>query len=89
VLAGAGSIDRNAWAGSGDNGVMGLFASRPEDPFEWAGLPSEPLRAHTDAELLEDTPTDLLALATDSGLASIPIRADPPVVDAREPDDED
>ncbi|GAB2699759.1 hypothetical protein BKA24_001849 [Microbacterium marinum] len=31
---------------------MGLFSSRPEEPSEWAGLPSEPLPDRTDAELL-------------------------------------
>ncbi len=32
---------------------MGLFASRPEEPFEWAGLPSEPLEPESDAERLD------------------------------------
>ncbi|MFS0867245.1 hypothetical protein AB3M83_07915 [Microbacterium sp. 179-B 1A2 NHS] len=31
---------------------MGLFSSRPEEPSEWAGLPSEPLPPRTEAELL-------------------------------------
>lgn len=33
---------------------MGLFVQRPEEPTEWAGLPGEPLRSHTPAELLPD-----------------------------------
>lgn len=33
---------------------MGLFQHRPEDPVEWAGLPSEPLRDETTAERLTD-----------------------------------
>jgi hypothetical protein len=31
---------------------MGLFASRPEEPTEWAGLPSEPLESPFDIESL-------------------------------------
>jgi len=33
---------------------MGLFASRPEEPEEWAGIPSEPLVADTVADRLPD-----------------------------------
>jgi hypothetical protein len=33
---------------------MGLFVQRPEQNEEWAGIPSEPLRAETDAERLAD-----------------------------------
>ena len=33
---------------------MGLFQHRPEDPVEWAGLPSEPLRDESAAERLND-----------------------------------
>ncbi|MCJ1706726.1 hypothetical protein [Microbacterium sp. VKM Ac-2923] len=48
---------------------MGLFVQRPEEPSEWAGLPGEPARPRTRAELLPDdeqraaAPTDLLGLA--------------------------
>jgi hypothetical protein len=52
---------------------MGLFASRPEEPFEWAGLPSEPLAERTEAELLEDPPVDPFAISTSAGAASISI----------------
>ena len=31
---------------------MGLFSELPEDPTDWAGLPSEPLPPRTEAELL-------------------------------------
>lgn len=33
---------------------MGLFSKLPEEPVEWAGLPSEPARAETQAERLTD-----------------------------------
>jgi hypothetical protein len=33
---------------------MGLFSKLPEEPVEWAGLPSEPARAETRAERLTD-----------------------------------
>lgn len=35
---------------------MGLFSQRPEEPAEWAGLPSEPARPESAAERLADTP---------------------------------
>lgn len=31
---------------------MGLFQQRPEEPTEWAGIPSDPARAETAAERL-------------------------------------
>jgi len=44
----------------GDNIVMGLFSKLPEEPVEWAGLPSEPARTETAAERLTSAPaTDL------------------------------
>ena len=55
---------------------MGLFASRPEDPFEWAGLPSEPLGQRSDAELLETPPVDPFAISTAGGSTSITIAVD-------------
>jgi hypothetical protein len=33
---------------------MGLFSQQPEEPTEWAGLPSEPSRDETQAERLAD-----------------------------------
>ena len=35
---------------------MGLFSQLPEEPNEWAGLPSEPARPESDAERLRDAP---------------------------------
>jgi hypothetical protein len=32
---------------------MGQFSTRPEEPTEWAGLPSEPDRGRSQAESLE------------------------------------
>lgn len=34
---------------------MGLFQKLPEDPVEWAGLPSEPLPEETAAQRLADS----------------------------------
>lgn len=43
---------------------MGLFVQRPEEPAEWAGIPSEPARPETAAERLADAaPADLGLLA--------------------------
>lgn len=52
---------------------MGLFAARPQEPFDWAGLPSEPTEAHTDAQLLETPPIDPFAITTGTAGASISI----------------
>ncbi|QLD10302.1 hypothetical protein [Microbacterium oleivorans] len=55
---------------------MGLFTQRPEEPSEWAGLPSEPVRPRSGAELLPDVapPADALGgLLGQGGVASIPI----------------
>ncbi len=57
---------------------MGLFAQRPEEPSEWAGLPGEPVRARTPAEMLSDdeqpdaSPAALLGLVGGS-VASIDV----------------
>lgn len=56
-----------------DNGLMGLFASRPEEPFEWAGLPSEPVAPKTTAEYLEDPPVDPFAIGSNGAGPSITI----------------
>jgi hypothetical protein len=32
---------------------MGLFSTRPEEPNEWAGLPSEPVESRPAAEALD------------------------------------
>ena len=36
---------------------MGLFSKPPEEPVEWAGLPSEPARDESQAERLTDAAT--------------------------------
>lgn len=55
---------------------MGLFTQRPEEPSEWAGLPSEPIRPKSGAELLSDEapPADALgSLLGRGGVSSISI----------------
>lgn len=60
---------------------MGLFTQRPEDPSEWAGLPSEPHRPRSDAELLPDAPPvadpGTAVLGGIPGVTSISIPVDP------------
>ncbi|WP_176776623.1 MULTISPECIES: hypothetical protein [unclassified Microbacterium] len=57
---------------------MGLFVQRPEEPSEWAGLPGEPVRHRSRAEVLPDdegaeaSPAGLLGLV-DAPVASIDI----------------
>lgn len=36
---------------------MGLFSKLPEEPVEWAGLPSEPARTESEAERLTTAPS--------------------------------
>ncbi|WP_040167738.1 hypothetical protein [Microbacterium gorillae] len=56
---------------------MGMFTQRPEeDPADWTGLPSEPLRPQSAAEALEDAPDDAalsVGLGADLGSISIPM----------------
>lgn len=60
---------------------MGLFAQRPEEPSEWAGLPGEPRRRPSRAEMLpEDGVTsasspDLLGVG-ETRLSSIAVPVD-------------
>lgn len=62
---------------------MGLFQQRPEEPTEWAGLPSEPLRAKSEAEMLEDAaPVDagfggLFVQGTAIESIEIPVEVEP------------
>ena len=51
---------------------MGLFSQLPEEPNEWAGLPSEPARPESDAERLRDAaPVDVGGLGVGAlGLAA-------------------
>ncbi|CAN3702217.1 hypothetical protein MMX123_02230 [Microbacterium sp. MM2322] len=47
-----------------ENGAMGLFVQRPEEPSEWAGLPGEPQRPRSRAEVLpDDAPLDVASPA--------------------------
>jgi len=64
---------------------MGLFASRPEDPFEWAGLPSEPLRAQTEAERLDPTPVDPFSLTAGTDVSSVAVPVEPATEDPDRP----
>ena len=70
---------------------MGLFAARPEEPTEWAGLPSEPLTADSLGPLPPDTAATaaggLFGIAPVESIAiSIPLTpfADSPEDDAVE-----
>ncbi|MFF0910289.1 hypothetical protein ACFWZW_06325 [Microbacterium enclense] len=69
---------------------MGLFASRPEEPTEWAGLPGEPLQPRSVADLLPDegdrdaTAPDALGLL---GGATVSVGI-PVTLDDVEPEDE-
>jgi hypothetical protein len=66
---------------------MGLFASRPEEPEEWAGLPSEPLDRSHETDLDAEAPAaDALTLGLGSSLDSIEIPVPPaaPSVDGAE-----
>jgi len=49
---------------------MGLFASRPEEPTEWAGLPSEPLPPRSAAEALADGSS-----MADLGFVAVPVES--------------
>lgn len=67
----------------GENGAMGLFSQRPEEPTEWAGLPSEPARPESSAERLPDAAAVDLGGLGATGLSDgisivIPV---PPVTD--------
>lgn len=57
---------------------MGLFQQLPEEPTEWAGLPSEPLQPETAAQRLDaGAGLDPTALPLGSG-GSIAIPITPP-----------
>lgn len=54
--------------------AMGLFAPSPEEPTEWAGLPSEPLEPRSAADrLATEGGVDALGLVTGAGVASVAI----------------
>ena len=59
---------------------MGLFMQRPEEPSEWAGLPSEPLRRSPTEMLVDEPPLAdpaSMLLGGQSGLSSVVIPAVP------------
>lgn len=62
---------------------MGLFASRPEEPSEWAGIPSEPLQADASSDLPTGGPVlDALELVEGESLTSVTIALEmPPALD--------
>jgi len=65
---------------------MGLFSPRPEEPTEWAGLPSEPLEARSQADRLPMEGTvDVIELLTGSSTSSITLEIAPehPAPDTR------
>ncbi|WP_299087040.1 hypothetical protein [uncultured Microbacterium sp.] len=52
---------------------MGIFQSRPEEPTEWGGLPSEPWEPREAAEILPP-PVDDLGILGAAGVAiSVPV----------------
>lgn len=57
---------------------MGIFSTRPEEPTEWAGLPSEPERVRSGAEALPEPidSADSLGLLG-SSIASVAIEVPP------------
>lgn len=68
---------------------MGLFTPRPEEPTEWAGLPSEPLEPRSPADRLPtEESVDVLGLVTGAGVASVSLDVGPGAVQAQ-PDDPD
>lgn len=69
--------DATGWWGRVDNGFMGLFSQRPEEPAEWAGIPSEPLRSETAAERLAEAPSLDLGLPGAGAVESIVIPVAP------------
>ena len=69
---------------------MGLIAARPEEPQDWAGIPSEPKKHGGDAERLDDPPvtaSDPFAFFPATSGESITIPVAPPTT-APAPDHE-
>jgi hypothetical protein len=64
---------------------MGLFSTRPEEPTEWAGLPSEPARDRTEAESLAaqtESADSLAFLGTTIESIVIPVA---PIIEVAQP----
>ncbi|MCU4672209.1 hypothetical protein ACFQRL_06370 [Microbacterium fluvii] len=58
---------------------MGITAHRPEDPTEWAGLPSEPVRRTTPAEQLDAAiEDDGMGLVTGGDVSWVAVPLAPP-----------
>lgn len=52
---------------------MGIFQARPEEPDEWAGLPSEPWEPRSACEQLPPPTGDLGTVAAHSVSIAIPV----------------
>lgn len=64
---------------------MGLFSTRPAEPTEWAGLPSEPARDRTEAESLAaqtESADSLAFLGTTIESIVIPVA---PIIEVAQP----
>ncbi|MGN8026583.1 hypothetical protein [Microbacterium sp. 22242] len=56
---------------------MGMFTQKPEEPTEWAGLPSEPLDRDEATDLPEPPALDPFGLGLGTGTnVVIPVRPD-------------
>lgn len=60
---------------------MGMFTQRPEEPTEWAGLPSEPVDQDWLSEQLTGTTTGPDAALLTGGVTSVAISIDMPSTD--------
>ena len=68
--------------------TVGLFQHRPEEPTEWAGLPSEPARIESDAQRLrEPAPVDPSTVDLTAGATSVRIEISVPVEPSTGPGD--
>lgn len=52
---------------------MGMFQQKPEEPGEWAGLPSEPFTREEPTDLPEPTSADALGVQPGAGVTSLSI----------------
>jgi hypothetical protein len=63
---------------------MGIFASRPEEPFEWAGLPSEPADPESEAEKLMSAGVDASGWGGAVESIVIPVAQNPEIATSQE-----
>jgi len=61
---------------------MGLFTQRPEEPAEWAGLPSEPVQPRSPAETLLPPVADLPVFGLGGAVESVPVAVETDAEDA-------